>query len=109
MLAELNEVLDTLNQQPLVSPQRVLETSSKSNPETENSRGRRKILLQKTLAIERGRFFLTGPTDADNKPSHYDFRICRKDASVLTRGHQNFLRHFQGLAILPATNVCAFN
>ena len=47
-------------------------------------------------ATELGRFFVTRPTDASNKPSHFYYRVCRKDVSVLTRGHHEVLRHFQG-------------
>ena len=43
-----------------------------------------------------GQFFVTGPTDAATKPSHFYCRICRKDVSVLTHGHRNFLLHLQG-------------
>ena len=47
-------------------------------------------------ASDVGQFFVTGPTDAATKPSHFYCRICRKNVSVLTHGHRNFLRHLQG-------------
>ena len=47
-------------------------------------------------ATELGRFFVTGPSDAANMPSHFYCRLCRKNASVLTYGHHEVLRHFQG-------------
>ena len=48
-----------------------------------------------------GRFFVTGPTDVATKPSHFHCRICRKDVSVLTYGHHEILRHFQGSKHFP--------
>ena len=67
------------------------------------SRGRRKVLSKKTFrmkkvyaATELGRFFVTGPSDAANMLSHFYCRVCRKNVSVLTHGHHEVLRHFQG-------------
>ena len=45
--------------------------------------------------------FVTGPKDVATKPSHFCCRICRKDVSVLTHGHHEFLRHFQGSKHFP--------
>ena len=102
LLAELNEVLDRLRQGPSQSPQRV-ETSDASGDETDASQWRRKVLSKKTFrmkkvyaATELGRFFLTGPVDAANMPSHFYCRLCRKNVSVLTHGHHEVLQHFQG-------------
>ena len=39
---------------------------------------------------------MTGPPDAANMPSHFHCRLCRKNVSVLTHGHHEVLRHFQG-------------
>ena len=39
---------------------------------------------------------MTGPSDAANMPSPFYFRLCRKNVSVLTHGHHEVLRHFQG-------------
>ena len=47
-------------------------------------------------AAELGRFFVTGPSNAANMRSHFNFRVCRKNGSVLTHGHHEVLRHFQG-------------
>ena len=44
---------------------------------------------------------MTGPTDVVTKPSHFYCRICRKDVSVLTHGHHEILRHFQGSKHFP--------
>ena len=102
LLVELNERLDRLKQGPSVSPQRV-ETSDTSGDETDASQWRRKVLSKKTYrmkkvyaATELGRFLVTGPSDAANMPSHFYCRLCRKNVSVLTHGHLEVLRHFQG-------------
>ena len=39
---------------------------------------------------------MTGPSDRANMPSHFNCRVCRKNVSVLTHGHHELLRHFQG-------------
>ena len=102
LLVELNEVLDRLRQGPSQSPRRV-ETSDTSGEETDASQGRRKILSKKTYrmkkvyaATELGRFLVTGPPDAANVPSHFYCRLCRKNVPVLTHGHHEVFRHFQG-------------
>ena len=102
LLAELNEVLDRLRQGPSQSPQRV-ETSDTSGDETDASQGRWKVLSEKTFRMKKvyattelGRFYVTGPLDAANMPSHFYCRLCRKNVSVLTHGHHEVLRHFQG-------------
>ena len=46
-------------------------------------------------ATKLGRFFVTGPSDAANMPGHY-YRVRRRNVSVLTHGHHELLRHFQG-------------
>ena len=102
LLAELNEVQNPLKQGPSQSPQRI-ETSDTSGDETNASQGRRKVLSKKTFrmkkvyaATELGRFFVTGPSDAANMPSQFYCRLCRKNVSVLTHGHHEVLRDFQG-------------
>ena len=102
LLAELNEVLDRLKQEPSQSSQRI-ERSDTRGDETDASQGRRKVLSKKTYrmkkvyaATELGRFFVTGPSDAANMPSHFYCRLCRKNVSVLTHGHHEVLRNFQG-------------
>ena len=58
--------------------------------------------MKKTWGVgDVGRFLVTGPTDAATKPSHFYCRICRKDVSVLTHGHHEILRHFQGSKHFP--------
>ena len=47
-------------------------------------------------ATELGWFFVTGPSDAANISSHFYCRVCRKNVSLLTRGHHEVLRHFRG-------------
>ena len=39
---------------------------------------------------------MTGPLDAGNMPRHFYCRLCQKIVSVLTHGHHEVLRHFQG-------------
>ena len=39
---------------------------------------------------------MTGPSDAANMPSYFHCRVCRKNVSVLTNGHHEVLRNFQG-------------
>ena len=50
---------------------------------------------------EVGQFFVTGPTDVATKPGLLFCRSCRKDVSVLTHGHHEILRHFQGSKHFP--------
>ena len=89
-------------QGPSQSPQMV-EMSDTSGDETDASQGRQKILSRKTFrmkkvyaATELGRFFVTGPIDAANMPSHFYCWVCRNNGSVLTHGHHEVLRYFQG-------------
>ena len=112
-MVELNEVLDRLKQGPSQSPQRV-ETSDTSGDETDASQVRRKVLSKKMYrmkkvyaATELGRFFVTGPSDAANMPSHFYCRLCRKNVSVLTHGHHEVLRPFLGVVTLLGTSACA--
>ena len=102
MLTELNEALDRLKQGPSQRPQSV-ETLVTSGDDTDTSKGRRKFLSKKKFqmkevygATELGRFFVTRPSDAANMPTLYHCRVCRKNVSVLTHGHHEVLRHFQG-------------
>ena len=97
-MAKLNEVHDRLKQGSSQSPQRV-EMLDTSGDETDTSKGRRKILVRMRkvyAATELGRFFVTGPSDAATVPSHFYCRVCGKDVSVITHGHHEVLRHFQG-------------
>ena len=53
-------------------------------------------MIKVYAATELGRFFVTRPLDAANMPSHFYCRLCRENVSVLTHGHHEVLRHFQG-------------
>ena len=84
------------------------QTSDTSGDETDASEPRRRVRTKKTFkmkkvwgASELGRFFVTGPTDASGKPSHFYCRLCRKDVSVLTHGMHEILRHYQGTKHFP--------
>ena len=95
-------MLDRLKQGPSQSPQRI-EISDTSGDETDASKGRRKILSKKKPRVKKvyaatdlGRFFVREPPNAANMPSHFYCRVCRKNVSVLTHGHHEVLRHFQG-------------
>ena len=52
-------------------------------------------------ASDVAQFFVTDPTDAARKPSHFDCRIYFRDVSVLTHDHHKILRHFQGSKHFP--------
>ena len=102
MLTELNGELNRLKQGLSQIAKRV-ETSETSGDETDSSKGRRKNLSKKTFRMKKvyaatdfGRFFVTGPSDAATTPRHFYCGVCRKNVSVLTHGHYEVLRHFQG-------------
>ena len=58
-------------------------------------------MMKAWWATDVGQFFVTGPTDVATKPGHFSGRICHKDLSVLTHGHHEVLRHFQGSTHFP--------
>ena len=104
LFAELDEVLDKLNQGPSVSQQkqRATDTTDTSGEETHTSQPRRRVRSKRTFKMKKSyatselvRFFVTGPTDASTKLSEFYCRLCRKDVSVLTHGRSEVLRHFQ--------------
>ena len=106
LFAELDEVLDKLNQGPSVSQQqqRATDTTDTSGEETDKSQPRRRVRSNCTFKMKKSyatselaRFFVTGPTDASTKLSEFYCRLCRKDVSVLTHGSPEVLRHFQGI------------
>ena len=79
-----------------------LQTSDTSGDETDVSEPRWRVRTKKTFKVKKvwaaselGRFFVTGPTDASGKPSHFYCRLCRKDVSVLAHGMHEILRHYQ--------------
>ena len=107
----LDDVLSRLEQVEQ-RPSRVLprlgDTTDTSGDESDAGEPRRKLCSKKTDKMKQawgtgdvGRFFVTGPTDAATKPSHFYCRSCRKDVSVLTHGHHEILRHFQGSKHFP--------
>ena len=102
MLTELNEALNRLKQEKSQRPQKV-ETLDTSRDEKDTSKGPRKILSRETIRIKKlfgetelSRFFVTGPSDAANMPSHFHCPVCRKNVSELTQGHHEVLQQFQG-------------
>ena len=106
LFAELDEVLDKLNQGPPVSQQqqRATGTTDTCGEETDTSHPRRRVRSKRTLEMKKSyatselaRFFVTGSTDASTKLSEFYCRPCRKDVSVLTHGSSEVLRHFQGI------------
>ena len=106
LFAELDEVLDKLNQGPSVSQQqqRATDTTDTSGEETDTSQPRRRVRSKRTFKMKKSyatselaRFFVMGPTDASTKSSEFYCRLCRKHVSVLTHGSPEVLRHFQGI------------
>ena len=107
----LDDVLSRLEQEEQralrVLP-RLGDTTDTSGDESDAGEPRRRLRSKKTYKMKRdwgtsdvGRFSVTGPTDVATKPSHFYCRICRKDVSVLTHGHHEILRHFQGSKHFP--------
>ena len=69
---------------------------------------RRRLRSKKTYKMNKasrasdvGPFVVTVPTGDATKPSPFYCRTCRKDGSVLTHGHDEILRHFQGSKHFP--------
>ena len=97
----LDDILSRLEQVELRPSRAVLrlsDTSDTSVIESDMGETRRRMRSKKTLKNEKsvgtndvGQFFVTGPTDIATKPSHFYCRICRKDVSVLTHGHNEVL------------------
>ena len=88
---------------------RLGDTTDTSGDESDAGEPQRWLRSKKTYKMKRawgtsdvGQFFVTGPTDIATKPSHFYCRICRKDVSVLTHGHHEILRHFQGSKHSPS-------
>ena len=106
MLAGLDDVLGRVERLEQGLPGDVpsaSQTSDTSGDETDVGEPRRRVRRKKGFkmkkvwaASELGRFFVTGPTDASGKPSHFYCRLCKKDVSVLTHGMHEILRHYQG-------------
>ena len=107
----LDDILNRLEQVEQ-RPSRVLprlgDTTGTGADESDFGEPRWRLRSKKTYKMKRawgtndvGRFFVTGPTDVVTKPSHLYCRICRKDVSVLTHGHHEILRQFQGSKHFP--------
>ena len=105
LFAELDEVLDKLNQGPSASQQqqRATDTTDTSGEETDTSQPRWRVRSKRTFKMKKSyatselpRFFVTGPTDLSTKLSEFYCKLCQKDVSVLTHGSSEVLRHFQG-------------
>ena len=111
LLTGLDDVLGRVERMEQGLPGTVphaLQTSDTSGDETDVSEPRRRVRRKKSFnmkkvwgASELGRFFVTGPTDASGKPSHFYCRLCRKDVLVLTHGMHEILRHYQGTKHFP--------
>ena len=100
--------LEQVEQGPSRVVPRLNDTTDTSGDESDAGEPRRRLRSRKAYKMKRawggsdvGRFFVTGPTDAATKPSHFYCRICRKDVSVLTHGQHEILRHFQGSKHFP--------
>ena len=100
--------LEQVEQRPSRALPRLGDTTDTSGDESDAGEPRRRLRCKKTYKMKRawgtsdvGRFFMTGPTDIATKPSHFYCRIFRKDVSVLTHGHHEILRHFQGSKHFP--------
>ena len=100
--------LEQLEQGPSRVVPRLGDTTDTSGDESDAGEPRRRLRSMKAYKMKRawgtgevGRFFVTGPTDAATKPSHFYCRICRKDVSVLTHGQHEILRLFQGSKHFP--------
>ena len=111
LLTGLDDVLSRLEQveqKPFRALPRLGDTSDTSGNESDICEPRRRLRSKKTYKMKKtwgtsdvGRFFVTGPTDVATKSSHFYCRNCRKDVSVLTHGHNEILRHFQGSRHFP--------
>ena len=97
-----------MEQRPSRALPRLGDTTDTSGDESDAGEPRRRLRSKKTYKMKQawgasdvGRLFVTAPTDVATKPSHFYCRICRKDVSVLTHGHHEVLRHFQGSKHFP--------
>ena len=100
--------LEQVEQRPSRAIQRLGDTTDTSGDESDIGEHRRRLRSKKAYKKKRtwgtsdvGRFFVTGRTDVATKPNRFYCRICHKDVSVLTYGHHEILRHFQGSKHFP--------
>ena len=104
LFTELDAVIQHLGQSAARPAPHVVDTSDLSADESEACHSRRRVRSKRAFKMKKvwganevGQFFVTGATDAAGKPSHFYFRVCRKDVSVLTHGPHEILRHYQGV------------
>ena len=104
MFTELDAVLQQLGQSAARPGPHIADTSDSSADESEATHSRRRVRSKRTFKMKKlwganevGQFFLTGATDAADKPSHFCCRVCRKEVSLLTHGPHEILRHYQGV------------
>ena len=97
-----------MEQRPSRALLRLGDFSDTSGDESNAGEPRRRLRSKKSYKMkiawgmsDVGRFFVTEPTDIATKPSHFYCRICCKDVSVLTYGHHEILRHFEGSKHFP--------
>ena len=97
-----------MEQRPSHVLPRLGDTTDTSGDESDAGEPRRRLRSRKSYKMKRawgtsdvGQFFVTRPTDVATKPSHFYCRICRMDVSVLTHGHHQTFRHFQGSKHFP--------
>ena len=104
MFTKSDAVIKHLGQGVASSGPHFADTSDTSADESEASHPRHRARSKRTYKMKKvwgakevGRFFVTGATDAAGKSSHFYFRVCGKDVSVLTHGPHEVWRHFQGV------------
>ena len=111
LLTGLDDVLcrlEQVEQRPSRALPRLGDTTDTSGDKSDVAEPWRRLRSKKSYKMKRawatsdvGRFYVTGPTDVAIKPSHFYCRVCREDLSVLTHGHHEILRHFQGSKHFP--------
>ena len=100
--------LEPVEQRPSRAVPRLGATSDTRGNESNMGEPQRRLRTKKTYKMKKnwgvgnvGQFFVTEPTDVATKLSHFYCRFCRKDAFVLTHGHQENLRDFQDSKHFP--------
>ena len=100
--------LEQVEQRPSRALPRLGGTSDTSGDESDIGEPRPRLRSKKTYKMKNAwgtsdvrRFFVPAPTNVATKTSHFSCRICRKDVSVLTHGHHEVLRQFQGSKHFP--------
>ena len=96
--------LEQAEQRPFRVLPRLGDTTDTNVDESNAGEPQRRLRSKKKRAwgtSDVGRLFATGPTDVATEPSHFYCRICRKNVFVLTHGHHEILRHFQGSKHFP--------